>query len=173
MKKLITMCGVLALLSVTNSAIAGMYVETLPIYQYTVGGTINYAHTYDHSADPIQFATLTIVADDVDQGEDDLVSVQDSDLIWHDLGYLNDIGYYTNWDYQPGPGNDDQPLTTTVFNLDPSWINGLPINVHVESSWGVEIETSTLTIQQVPLPGAILLGMLGLSAAGVKLRKFA
>jgi hypothetical protein len=43
--------------------------------------------------------------------------------------------------------------------------------VNVESDWGVEIETSTLTV--VPVPGAILLGILGLSVAGVKLRKFA
>ena len=179
MKRLIAICGVLALLSVTSSAIADIYVETLPIYQYSVGGTISYAHTYDHSADPIEYATLTIVADDVDgpgdgmDGEQDMVSIQDSGGTWHQLGYLNDMGYYTNWQYSPGAGNPTHPdaITTTVFNLDPSWLNGLPVSVNIETLWGVEIETSTLTV--VPVPGAILLGILGLSAAGLKLRKFA
>jgi hypothetical protein len=162
MKKLIIFIGV-GLLSITSSAIAGpTYQETIDVYDYSIGGTIGWAHTYDHSADPIDWATLTIVADDVDDGELDMVSIQDSGGIWHDLGYLNDMGYYTNWNYYPGPGNPDQPTTTTVFSLDPSWINGLPVNVSVAAAWGVEIETSTLTIQAIPAPGAILLSSIGL-----------
>ena len=174
MKRLIAICGVIALLSATSSAIASMYVETVDVYQYAIGpAKIGYTHTYDHSADPILTATLSIVADDVDLGELDMVSVQDFGGTWHDLGYLSDMGSYTNWNYYPGAGNPNQPLTTTVFNLDPSWINGLPVNVKVDADWGVEIETSTLTVEQVPVPGAILLGILGLGAAGLKLRKFA
>ncbi len=167
MKRLLAICGAIAVFCATNVAVADMYVETVNVYTYSIGGTINYAHTYDNSADPIAWATLTIVADDVDSDEDDQVTFNG-----HALGSLDKLVGYTNWGYQPGAGNANQPLTTTVFNLDPSWIiPTMPIEVSVEASWGVEIETSTLTVQQVPLPGAVLLGFLGLSAAGMKLRR--
>ena len=58
---------------------ASQFTQTKPIYQYSVGGTISWTHTYDNSADPIDTATLTIVADDVDgsgggmDGEQDAV----------------------------------------------------------------------------------------------------
>lgn len=167
MKRFLTICGAIAMFCVTNVAVADMYVETVNVYTYSVGGTINYSHSYDNSADPIAWATLTIVADDVDSDEDDLVTFNG-----HDLGYLAKLDGYTNWGYSPGAGNPNQPLTTTIFNLDPSWIvASMPIVVTVETLWGVEIETSTLKVQAVPLPGAVLLGFLGLSAAGMKLRR--
>lgn len=177
MKRFLTICGAIAMFCVTNVAVADMYVETLNVYQVTTGGTIDYAHSYDGSADPIAWATLTIVADDVDGPGNEMDGEQDAVYIsagggWQYLGLLNDMGYYTNWNYQPGAGNDYQPLTMTVFDLDLSWIaSSMPIQVRVETNWQVEIETSTLTVQQVPLPGAVLLGFLGLSAAGMKLRR--
>jgi len=174
MKKLIVICAVLALLS--SSAIADMYVETVDVYIYSVGGTINYNHTYT-PGDAINWATLTIVADDVDgpgngmDGEQDMVSIQVGST-WYNLGNLNDMGYYTNFNYQPGAGNANQPLTTTVFNLDPAWLGtGFPVAVNVEASWGVEIETSTLTVERVPVPGALLLGSLGLGFAAWRLKR--
>ncbi|MFX1258913.1 MAG: vWA domain-containing protein [Promethearchaeota archaeon] len=127
-----------------------IYTETLDIYTYSVGGTINWSHTYDGSANPIETATLTIVADDVD-GPSNITDGEQDEVYFngHYLGLLNDIGYYTNWNYDPGPGNPNQPLTTTTFNLDPAWISPtMPIVVDVETLWGVEIETSTLTVHQ-------------------------
>ncbi|MCP8322608.1 MAG: hypothetical protein L6N96_00310 [Candidatus Methylarchaceae archaeon HK02M2] len=59
------------------------------------------------------------------------------------------MGYYTNYNYYPGAGNPDQGTTTTEFNIDPSWIgSSMTVEVVVEETWEVEIETSTLTIQQ-------------------------
>ena len=161
MKKLIIICTLVTLILGVNNTVRGVnvYEQTIDVYTYSVGGTINWAHTYDHSADPIESATLSIVADDVDDGEDDEVWLKDKDYNWHYLGLLNDMGYYTNWSYYP-----DQPLTTTVFNLDPSWLDTVPVEVRIEALWGVEIETSTLTVVQVPEPATIcLLGLGGLA----------
>jgi hypothetical protein len=141
------------------------YVESWDIYQYRIGpDNITWAHTYDHSADPVATVTLTIVADDVDFGEKDEVFVNG---IY--VGDLNDMGYYTNWAYALGPGNPNQPLTTTTFNLDPTWLDGVPVSVSIPTAWGVEIETSTLTVTSseaipefstIALPVASILGLL-------------
>jgi len=161
-KKLLLICvasGLIFALSATTASAA--YVEILDLYIYSKDN-VNWSHTYDHSADPATSATLTVVADDVDgpssgsDGEQDEVWVTVGTDQYY-LGLLNDMGYYTNWQYHPGPGNPAYPdaITTTVFDLDTSWLNGLPVEVKVEPSWGIEIETSTLTV--IPEPGTVLL----------------
>lgn len=178
MKKVMTICVALALLSLTNSAMAD-FVEVVSLYSYEIsddgvdtdgdGGdnTIGWSHTYDNSADPVALATLSIVADDVDLGEDDGVYINGTYL-----GDLVQMGVYTNFNYHPGPGNPNQVLTTTVFDVTSLLTNAMALEVVIDSpNWGVEIETSTLTVTPVPVPGAVLLGMLGLSVVGVKLRK--
>jgi hypothetical protein len=150
-------------------------VETKVVYVYSEGGTINWEHTLlPTDFPPIAWATLTIVADDVDGPGGGIPPDGEQDEVWivigseeNYLGLLNMMSGYTNWGYQEGPGNENQPLTTTVFNLDPALINGLPVEVKIESiSWGVEIETSTLTVQAIPAPGAILLGGIGVCLVG-------
>jgi hypothetical protein len=169
MKRLITICvAVTVLLAVSAVPAFATFVQTIDVYTYSVGGTIDWQHTYDHSADPVLSASLTIVADDVDgpgndtNGEQDMVLIKDKNGTWHDLGLLNNIGYYTDWNYYPGPGNPYQPLTTTVFDINPLWLNdAFPVEVKVETSWGVEIETSKLTVVPVPEPATICLLALG------------
>ena len=147
MKKLITFCVVVGLLSITNYTAA---TPTFPTYIETVSpmqvldnsgndtmlyGT--YGHTYDGSVDPLVYigtwgteigsATLTIVADDVDgvggtyepYGEQDPVRIKIGTGSWIPLGNLNDMGSYTNNQWYVGAGNPPYPgsITTTVFDL--------------------------------------------------------
>ncbi len=171
MKKLfMVLCAVALSVSFAGPSEA-LYLQTLNIYQYSVGGSIGWDHTYDFSElPPIDYVTLTIVADDVDgpgngmDGEQDQVFVNGTSV-----GFLEMLPGYSNWSYAPGPGNPNQDLTSTVFNLDASWLDWtMPISVSIESAWGVEIETSTLAVQSaVPEPGTILLlgsGLLALVA---------
>ncbi|MHC4445295.1 MAG: hypothetical protein ACYTBZ_13040 [Planctomycetota bacterium] len=155
MTKTLNTVGTLLLLifGVCELSYGGTYEQTKELYKYSAGGTINWMHTYDHSADPVASVTLTIVADDVDGPGNGLNGEQDKVYInGHYVGLLNDMGYYTNWGYHPGPGNPHQPLTTTVFDMDPSWLDGVPIVVDIETLWGAEIETSTLTVISAVIP---------------------
>lgn len=166
MKKLLAFCGALALLCAATPALAD-FTQTVDVYTYAVGpANISWSHTYDHSADPVALATLSIVADDVDYEEEDAVSINGTYL-----GDLVQLPAYTNWGYYAGAGNPNQDLTVTVFDVTALLADAMALSVVVDTDWGVEIETSTLTVQQVPVPGAVLLGLLGLSVAGAKLRR--
>ena len=53
-----------------------------------------------------------------------------------------------------------------------AWITGNSFDVTLRL-WNARIDQVELKATVVPVPGAVLLGLLGLSAAGIKLRKFA
>lgn len=162
MRKSYLSVAVAFLLLVMSTVSEAAFTQTADIYQYSVGGTINWSHTYDFSQVAPLTAQLAIVADDVDLGELDQVFLNGTSL-----GYLAQLSDYTNWGYTPGAGGD---LTTTVFALDPSLLDWtMPIEVAVGTAWGVEIETSTLTVTgaPVPEPSTLLLLGFGLASAAV------
>ena len=178
----------------TDPLVINQWIDARPLNDPPSGpDEYTYTHTYDGSVDPlvhvwpwgtaIGSATLTIVADDVDgpggnatppDGEQDPVSIKIDAGSWIPLGNLTMMSDYTNYAWAPGAGNPDQDLTTTVFDLgsffDLSLLEGthtLTVQVGVEPYWGVEIETSTLTIvSAIPAPGAILLGSIGVGLVG-------
>ncbi len=163
----VTMLAVLAVavVGITPAALGTpIFTETVDVYTVLDGRlpgppSAVWTHTFDGSVSPITSVTLTIVAEGVDDGEQDPVYFEG-----HFLGYLQNQGfYYSGWDMQPGPGALGYPqteLTTTVFSLDPSWIEGLTsASVEVDNYWIMEVETSTLTI--IPEPTTLSLLALG------------
>ncbi|HUU16566.1 MAG TPA: hypothetical protein VMW72_05405 [Sedimentisphaerales bacterium] len=191
MKKLMIFFVAVGLLSITNYAAANpTFYETVDVYTVLdtpnwVPGTLppdTYDHTYDGSVDPlvsgsqIGSATLTIVADDVDNGENDPIRIQIDGGSWINLGELTQMSGYTDDQWAVGPGNTGNPaaITTTVFDLgsyfDLSLLEGgatLTVEFGVEPYWGYELETSQLVIvSAIPAPGAILLGSIGVGLVG-------
>lgn len=67
----------------------------------------------------------------------------------------------------------------TVFTLDPEWLDTVAVKARIEYErdfWcdlldQAKIICAELVVCEVPLPGAVFLGVLGLAVAGRKLRK--
>jgi hypothetical protein len=122
-------------------------------------------------------ASLTIVVDDLDLGNSAKVMIQDQYGNWqaNDIHgqpmYLNTMSFADNNYVYPGPGSVyTGHITSTTFEIDPAWLDGLAAEVSLE--WTglsqIEIETSTLSIVEnyIPAPGSVLLGCIGMVTVG-------
>ncbi|MGD8569279.1 MAG: PEP-CTERM sorting domain-containing protein [Gammaproteobacteria bacterium] len=189
MKKLLTGLSV-ALLSLVSVNANALYVDTVDVYTIINSGggssSVSWTHSYDGSEDPIAWATLTITAEDVDGASDsvgpELIQASFNGNI---LGTLETQGFYSPGsvsDITAGAGVTGGGITglsTTVFNLDPSWImTGMDVNnattIEVLGNWWAEIETATLTIASVPEPETVFLlglALLGLLIPSLKYRQ--
>ena len=132
----------------------------------------------------IESATLTILVDDLDYGDTATISFQDKNGVWHDTDYngnameLNTMDTSNYFGLSPGEGNPDSSyLTSTTFDLDPYWLDGVSVNAKLNwvSEGGLnqmEIETATLSITgngssaSTPSPGSVLLTGIGLAMVG-------
>ncbi len=141
----------LALLPAANASY--FIVDTVDVNQdVTSSGGAAWYHMIDLTNVPksrILSATLDIVAEDVDTGED--ISV---------FFGLNNLGYL----------NLSSVDTSTVFDLSPSWIEAFNLGAALEIASGdtqtwANIISSTLSVE-VPEPATTALFALGLAAFG-------
>jgi len=118
-------------------------------------------------------------------GNSTVPAINISDL---DAGLLYDIYLYAGYYAQTFTINGvSKSLTGADYTLDqPSWTEGTQyvsflgvspsggsIDIDIYNTAPTDTVVSGMQIHAVPVPGAILLGILGLGVAGLKLRRFA
>lgn len=160
---------------------ADVYVDKTPVNEYLwvsfLPGTTVDAVTWNHdnpyvgnygaalAAGCIDDVTLTVYTYGIEQGDNKVgINFQALDGGTHFLGWLESDG-------------------TTVYALDKNWLDGVAVTATLTYTYSgfldwyddAYIACSELAVEgcHAPLPGAVLLGVLGLGAAGMKLRKHA
>lgn len=160
--------------------------EHLPVDNPYPGGYIAYDQAVEDEM--IAAVTLDVVVDDLDLGNSAHLWFQDKDGLWHyqdrygNTMWLNTMTLSDEFGLQAGLGNGDDVvgedgshLTSTTFDLDPHWLDGVAANVKL--NWIVdnglnqmEIETATLSViayaPVTPAPGAIFLSGIGIGIVG-------
>ena len=124
-------------------------------------------------------ATLTIVADDVDLGDEIAIYFTGRSRDKQLVGYLEQMTFADHAGAETGVGNSMAGHTTvTTFDIDPAWLrDGGTFGALTSLRYSIpnghaEIETATLSIAAaVPAPGAAALGALGLVCVGLVRRR--
>ena len=174
----------------------GGYTDAYSSTEETDSVYVEFEWTFNNVAvDPLGYL-LTVTVDDLDdyvakKGED-WASVPDEWKVYVNSSYVGDLYAY---DDTGNPGSDPARSINT-FNIGNASgsvtieINGTYFDLlHDDAYYGIGygqfaswgdtasaqhgIRLEGLKLSPVPVPGAVLLGILGLGAAGLKLRKFA
>lgn len=143
--------GTVVVLITCGQARADMYVNAVDVNQWIHPlQPASWEHMYDGSVASPTSASLTIEAADVSANEAQVWLV-DSYGHWHPLGFLD-------------PNN-----SATVFDLNPNWLDAMPVWAQIvgADNYQVWIGTSTLTVSgAIPAPAAVILGLIGLGCLG-------
>ncbi|MHC4476707.1 MAG: hypothetical protein ACYTEL_13745 [Planctomycetota bacterium] len=176
-------------LALCSSAMASLtYTETIDIYAVETGRfRQSWSHNNPAEIDgggpltPEEYeqalmygnvtdVTLTIVVDSLSAGDAIKVRIQDTDGFWHTLGNLETMAVSDGLGLISGPDAYDGHLSSTTFDLDPTWLDGLPVAIRLVGNSltnAIEFQTSTLSLAlNQPAPSAILLGGLGVGFVG-------
>ena len=188
----LAMASILAVFAFAGSAIANVtYTESLDIYRVqTYDGGFNPGSFYWFHQNPAEISgggpmttaeyeaavlagnitdvTLTIVLDDLNQGDGVEAWILDKDNDLQYLGLLEPMTASDTLGLIRGDGAHPGHRSTATFDLSSSWLDGLPVKVQLSGNSGpIEIETSTLSVTAIaPTPGAILLGSIGVCLVG-------
>lgn len=140
---------------------------------YAVGFTGN---LYDN--DQSDYATLTLgLTDPGLSGTYDgfeLPIANDDDDVWNYRVYVTTEGgtAYSSWTEGIIPGSN-QILFVSTPGIDYSTVTGIGFELQWDRLLNEGASGDDYNVSVVPVPGAVLLGMIGLSIVGVKLRRFA
>jgi hypothetical protein len=140
---------------------------------YDVGFTGN---LYDN--DQSRYATVTIgltnpgLSGTYDGFE--LPIANDDDDVWNYRAYVTTSGgtTYSNWTVGVDPGSN-QTLSVSTPGLNYGGVTGIGFELQWDRLLNEGASGDDYNVSVVPVPGAVLLGMIGLSIVGVKLRRFA
>ena len=148
--------GTALVLMTCGQARADMYVNSVDVDQWIhPWAPALWEHMYDGSVASPTSASLTIEATDVSENEAQ-VWLTDSYGHYHLLGLLD-------------PDN-----SATVFDLNPNWLDAMPVRAQIvgADNYQVWIGTSTLTVSgAIPAPAAVTLGLIGLGCLGFVSRR--
>ena len=185
MKRLI-FCMILSVV-LSSSAIANVtniYTETVDIYSVEssrfrtywshnnpaeiIGGGPLTPEQYEAEVSwgSITDVSLTIVLDSLDPDDTLKLWVMDKDSARHYLGTLETMAVSDNLGLISGSDSYDGHLSTTTFDIDPFWLDGLEMQIRLVGknlTSPFEIETSTLSVTYTnPAPDALVLGSIGI-----------
>jgi hypothetical protein len=145
----------------------------------------NYTYYYADSGNALLRDRIIWSGGTPHAGNPDVPAINISGLV---AGAPYDIYMYAGvWPQVFTVNGESKSLTATGYGQNyPNWVEGTQyvsflgviaedgaINIEIYNTAPTDTVVSGMQIQLVPVPGAVLLGMLGLSVVGVKLRKHA
>ena len=153
-----------------------------PLTEYGAGaGNMTYAvgftgNLYDNDQSGLAVLTLGLTGPGLSGTFDgfELPIANDDDDVWNYRAFVTTGGgtVYSPWTIGVVPGSN-QIVSVSTLGLDYGTVTGIGFELQWDISLNDERSGDDYNVSVVPVPGAILLGMLGMSIVGLKLRKYA